>query len=162
MYLGILDFTWLLKWWPRYMSRCHNLSQFIIQRSWLMWHTLCFFSADCTWDFFSCTNKFGTWPDNKLCCEERFDTCCEKVNGGGNKKKKVTKPETSSSTSKPADNSSGGEGLQLSKISNYSRLPNSRAAFLFFFFWKEIPPTFNFHLNKEKILPTLLFFYVMN
>ena len=71
-----------------------------------------FVSADCAWDFFSCTNKFGTWPDNKLCCEERFDKCYEKV-------KKVTKPETSSTTSKPEENSektSGVQGLQLSKL----------------------------------------------
>ena len=74
------------------------------------------FIADCTWDFFSCTNKFGTWPDNKLCCESRFDRCCEKVNGP---KKKMPKPETSS-TSKPTTSgeNSGGEGLQLSKWSN--------------------------------------------
>merc|ERR1712223_716287 len=85
-------------------------------------------TADCTWDFFSCTNKFGTWPDNKICCEERFDRCCEKVNGS--QKKKVTmKPTTTTATEQtgtsllpsykpsfaednPADNIAG-EGLQL-------------------------------------------------
>lgn len=67
--------------------------------------------ADCTWDFFSCTNNFGTWPDNKICCEERFDRCCEKVNGGKKPAATVT------TTSKPVDNpSSSGDGLQLSKL----------------------------------------------
>ena len=69
--------------------------------------TLIFFTADCTWDFFSCTNNFGTWPENKECCEKRFDRCCEKVNDGKIKESRPT------STSKiPSDS---GEGLQLSK-----------------------------------------------
>ena len=34
-------------------------------------------------------------------------------------------------------------------VIQYSRLPNSSAAVLFFS-WKKIPPTFNFHLNKKK------------
>ena len=92
------------------------------------WRLASFSTADCTWDFFSCTNKFGTWPDNKICCESRFDRCCEKVNGP--KKKVPPKPEkseietslSSSSTAKPTvENSaekSGGEGLQLSEYLN--------------------------------------------
>ena len=43
----------------------------------------------------------------------------------------------------------------------YSRVPNNTAAVLFFF-WKKFLPTFNFHLNKKKILPTFLFSYVIN
>lgn len=65
------------------------------------------FTADCTWDFFTCTNNFGTWPENKECCEKRFDGCCEKVNGP--KIKETSRP---TSSSKPSDS---GEGLQLSK-----------------------------------------------
>ena len=33
-------------------------------------------TADCTWDYFSCTNKYGRYPDNKLCCDMRFKQCC--------------------------------------------------------------------------------------
>ena len=33
-------------------------------------------SADCTWDYFSCTNNYGRWPDNKDCCDQRFNQCC--------------------------------------------------------------------------------------
>ena len=33
-------------------------------------------SADCTWDYFSCTNSYGRWPDNKDCCDQRFNQCC--------------------------------------------------------------------------------------
>jgi len=62
-------------------------------------------TADCTWDFFTCTNNFGTWPENKECCEKRFDGCCEKVNGP--KIKETSRP---TSSSKPSDS---GEGLQL-------------------------------------------------
>ena len=40
-----------------------------------------FISADCTWDYFSCTNKFGVWPDNKVCCDQRFQRCCMTVMG---------------------------------------------------------------------------------
>ena len=32
--------------------------------------------ADCTWDYFSCTNRYGRYPDNKLCCDMRFKQCC--------------------------------------------------------------------------------------
>jgi hypothetical protein len=32
--------------------------------------------ADCTWDYFSCTNNYGAWPNNKACCDERFSQCC--------------------------------------------------------------------------------------
>lgn len=37
--------------------------------------------ADCSWDFFSCTNNYGTWPENKLCCDMRFKRCCMVVMG---------------------------------------------------------------------------------
>jgi len=63
-------------------------------------------TADCTWDFFSCTNNFGTWPENKECCEKRFDGCCEKVNG------KITNSRPTSGSKIPSSSSSG-EGLQL-------------------------------------------------
>ena len=33
-------------------------------------------SADCTWDYFSCTNSYGRWPGNKDCCDQRFNQCC--------------------------------------------------------------------------------------
>ena len=42
-------------------------------------------TADCTWDFFTCTRRYGKWPDNKPCCQQRFDDCCMFVMG----KKKV-------------------------------------------------------------------------
>ena len=45
--------------------------------------------------------------------------------------------------------------------STYSTVPNNTAAVLFIF-WKKFLPTFNFHLNKKKILPTFLFSYVIN
>ena len=45
----------------------------------------CPISADCTWDFFTCTRRYGKWPDNKPCCQQRFDDCCMFVMG----KKKV-------------------------------------------------------------------------
>jgi len=32
--------------------------------------------ADCTWDYFSCTNTYGAWPGNKACCDGRFSQCC--------------------------------------------------------------------------------------
>ena len=35
--------------------------------------------ADCTWDYFSCTNNYGAWPGNKACCDERFSQCCMQV-----------------------------------------------------------------------------------
>merc|ERR1712013_603045 len=35
--------------------------------------------ADCTWDYFSCTNSYGAWPGNKACCDERFSQCCMQV-----------------------------------------------------------------------------------
>ena len=69
-----------------------------------------FFAADCTWDFFSCTNNYGTWPDNKICCEERFEQCCEKVNG----KKNPSRPVVSRPDSSIMSSSSN--GLQLSKF----------------------------------------------
>ena len=37
--------------------------------------------ADCSWDFFSCSNNYGTWPENKLCCDMRFKRCCMLVMG---------------------------------------------------------------------------------
>jgi len=37
--------------------------------------------ADCSWDFFSCTNNYGTWPENKICCDMRFKRCCMVVMG---------------------------------------------------------------------------------
>ena len=40
------------------------------------------FSADCTWDFFGCTNRAGQWPSNKVCCQARFDACCMKIMAG--------------------------------------------------------------------------------
>jgi len=39
--------------------------------------------ADCSWDFFGCTKKFGTWPNNKACCEDRFSQCSMLVMGKG-------------------------------------------------------------------------------
>ena len=36
-------------------------------------------SADCTWDYFTCTNKYGSWPANKDCCDQRFTQCCMQV-----------------------------------------------------------------------------------
>ena len=42
-------------------------------------------SADCTWDFFGCTNRAGDWPQNKACCQARFDACCMKVMAGKKK-----------------------------------------------------------------------------
>jgi len=39
--------------------------------------------ADCSWDFFGCTKKFGKWPDNKVCCEDRFSQCSMLVMGMG-------------------------------------------------------------------------------
>ena len=44
--------------------------------------------ADCTWDYFTCTKRYGTWPFNKRCCNKRFDMCCKMVM----KKKKNTRP----------------------------------------------------------------------
>ena len=41
--------------------------------------------ADCTWDFFGCTNRNGDWPSNKPCCQARFDACCMKVMAGKKK-----------------------------------------------------------------------------
>ena len=38
-----------------------------------------FFSADCSWDFFSCTKSLGTWPANKACCTHRFNLCYAEV-----------------------------------------------------------------------------------
>ena len=73
-------------------------------------HFLKFFAADCTWDFFACTNNYGTWPNNKICCEERFEQCCEKVNG----KKNIPKPVVSRPESSSASTSSS-NGLRLSK-----------------------------------------------
>ena len=70
------------------------------------------FAADCTWDFFACTNNYGTWPNNKICCEERFEQCCEKVNG----KKKVPKPVAPKPEPPTSISSSSGNGLRLSKI----------------------------------------------
>ena len=35
--------------------------------------------ADCSWDFFGCTEKYGVWPTNKRCCEERFAQCSVEV-----------------------------------------------------------------------------------
>jgi len=37
--------------------------------------------ADCSWDFFGCTKKFGKWPENKACCEDRFSQCSMLVMG---------------------------------------------------------------------------------
>ena len=74
-----------------------------------------FLSADCAWDFFSCTNKFGTWPDNKICCEERFDKCYEKVKNVTN----LYETTSTTTTSKPEENSekySEVQGLELSKL----------------------------------------------
>lgn len=71
-----------------------------------------FFAADCTWDFFACTNNYGTWPNNKICCEERFEQCCEKVNG----KKKIPKPVAPKPEQPTSISSSSGNGLRLSKI----------------------------------------------
>ena len=42
-------------------------------------------SADCTWDFFGCTNRAGDWPQSKQCCQARFDACCMKVMAGKKK-----------------------------------------------------------------------------
>ena len=73
-----------------------------------------FFAADCTWDFFACTNNYGTWPNNKICCEERFGQCCEKVNGkkiNNIPKPVVSRPESSST----ASTSASSNGLRLSK-----------------------------------------------
>ena len=75
-------------------------------------YELIFFAADCTWDFFACTNNYGTWPNNKICCEERFEQCCEKVNG----KKKVPKPVAPKPEPPTSISSSSGNGLRLSKI----------------------------------------------
>ena len=30
---------------------------------------------------FSCTNNYGTWPENKICCDMRFKRCCMVVMG---------------------------------------------------------------------------------
>jgi len=40
--------------------------------------------ADCSWDFFGCTKKYGKWPENKACCEDRFSECSMLVMGMGN------------------------------------------------------------------------------
>jgi len=40
--------------------------------------------ADCSWDFFGCTKKYGKWPENKACCEDRFSQCSMLVMGMGN------------------------------------------------------------------------------
>merc|ERR1711874_584294 len=37
--------------------------------------------ADCSWDFFSCTERYGVWPNNKVCCEQRFNRCSMLVMG---------------------------------------------------------------------------------
>ena len=37
--------------------------------------------ADCSWDFFGCTKRLGSWPKNKKCCQQRFDDCCMIVMG---------------------------------------------------------------------------------
>ena len=37
--------------------------------------------ADCSWDYFGCTNNYGKWPDNKFCCDMRFKACCMEVMG---------------------------------------------------------------------------------
>jgi hypothetical protein len=64
---------------------CHHLSH--CANSQLPYR---FFSsaADCTWDFFTCTRRYGTWPSNKPCCQARFDGCCKFVMGP--KKKMMT------------------------------------------------------------------------
>jgi len=61
--------------------------------------------ADCTWDFFGCTNRAGQWPSNKVCCQARFDACCMKIMGGKKKPgqghepfEKPTTPTTGTST----------------------------------------------------------------
>ena len=71
------------------------------------------FAADCTWDFFACTNNYGTWPNNKICCDERFEQCCEKVNGKKKKAQEAPKPVVPKPTS---ISSSSSNGLRLSKI----------------------------------------------
>ena len=48
----------------------------------------CIFSADCSWDYFTCTKRYGRWPMNKRCCNKRFDMCCKMMM----KKKKNTRP----------------------------------------------------------------------
>jgi hypothetical protein len=70
-------------------------------------------SADCTWDFFACTNNYGTWPDNKICCEGRFDACVEMVDGI-----KPQRPTSSSGSTRPtsSQSSSSENGLRLSKF----------------------------------------------
>ena len=38
-----------------------------------------FVSADCSWDFFSCTKSLSNWPANKACCTHRFNLCYAEV-----------------------------------------------------------------------------------
>lgn len=42
--------------------------------------------ADCTWDYFTCTKRYGTWPFNKRCCNKRFDMCCKMMMKNKNKR----------------------------------------------------------------------------
>ncbi len=76
--------------------------------------TLTFFSADCSWDFFSCTRRYGTWPANKPCCQARFDACCMYVMG--KKKKPVTtteKPQEPSGSYQPQQPQPDNQGSSL-------------------------------------------------
>ena len=41
--------------------------------------TLSPIAADCAWDFFSCTERAGSWPANRDCCELRFGQCTDHV-----------------------------------------------------------------------------------
>ena len=36
-------------------------------------------AADCAWDFFSCTERAGSWPANRACCELRFGQCTDQA-----------------------------------------------------------------------------------
>ncbi len=33
-------------------------------------------TADCSWDYFTCTSKQGKWPANRDCCMMRYKQCC--------------------------------------------------------------------------------------
>ena len=65
--------------------------------SWILSIRCIFFLADCTWDFFTCTRRYGKWPSNKPCCQARFDDCCMFVMG-----KKKPMMTTTTSTARPA------------------------------------------------------------
>ena len=93
-------------------------------------HRRLFILADCTWDYFTCTKRYGSWPFNKRCCNKRFDMCCKMMM----KKKKNGRPlyqipirttkkpngvsTTVTSQRPPSSTTNNPDKIQLSKLNS--------------------------------------------